>query len=100
MEIALKDAGIEAPRVFSRGRDGRSKKVDVALSTDMLLHATRRHYDLAVLVTGDADFIPLVEAVQDEGNRVHVWALSNGLSPPLKIAADSFVCLDPFLLGP
>jgi uncharacterized LabA/DUF88 family protein len=99
-EMALKDAGIEAPRVFSRGKDGKSKRVDVSLSTDMLLHATRRHFDLGVLVTGDADFIPLVEAVQAEGIRVHVLALSNGLSPKLKIAADHFICLDPLLLGP
>ena len=99
-EMALKDAGIEAPRVFPRGKDGKSKRVDVSLSTDMLLHATRRHFDLGVLVTGDADFIPLVEAVQAEGIRVHVLALSNGLSPKLRISADHFICLDPLLLGP
>jgi uncharacterized LabA/DUF88 family protein len=98
-ENALKDAGIEAPRVFPRGKDGRSKRVDVSLSTDMPLHATSRHFDLGVLVTGDADFIPLVEAVQAQGIRVHLLALSNGLSPKLKIAADYFICLDPVLLG-
>jgi uncharacterized LabA/DUF88 family protein len=99
-ELMLKRANIEAPRVFQRVRDGRSKQVDIALSTDMLLHATRRNFDVAVLVTGDADFIPLIEAVQAEGISVQVWALSSGLSPALRLAADAFTDLDPYLLGP
>jgi uncharacterized LabA/DUF88 family protein len=98
-EAMLKAARIHAPRVYARGRSGRSKQVDVALSTDMLMHATRQHYDLAVLVTGDADFIPLIRAVQAYGVSVQVWALSNGLSPELPVAADKFINLDPFLLG-
>jgi uncharacterized LabA/DUF88 family protein len=87
---ALKKAGIEAPRVFKKTKDRGSKGVDIALATDMLGHAHRKHYDLAILVAGDGDYVPLVEAVQREGALVHVWFLQNGLSPSLQMAADGY----------
>jgi uncharacterized LabA/DUF88 family protein len=90
VEDRFKNAGIEAPRVFKKAKGSRSKRVDISLATDMLLHATRRHYD-AVLVAGDEDYVPLVEAVQAEGRRVHLWFFENGLSPVLKRAVDHFV---------
>lgn len=90
LELKLRDAGIEAPRVFPRDKAGRSKQVDVTLTTEMLTHAHRDNYDVAVLVSGDGDYVPLVEAVKDEGKRVAVWALASGLSPKLKLAADHF----------
>ena len=100
LQSQLKQLGIEAPRVFKKEKQGeRRKGVDITLSTDMLLHAARKHYDIAVLVTGDADFIPLIEAVQGEGARVVVWGLSNGMSPGLVTAADEHWILDSFLFG-
>jgi uncharacterized LabA/DUF88 family protein len=60
----------------------------------MLTHASRKHYDIAVLVAGDADYVPLVRAVKSEGPRVHVWFVSNGLSPVLRREADYFVNID------
>ena len=82
--------GIEAPRVFPRQRSGRSKRVDISLTTDMLTHAHRDNYDLAILVTGDEDYVPLIEAVKAEGKRVALWALSSGLSSALRRSADHF----------
>jgi uncharacterized LabA/DUF88 family protein len=64
----------------------------------MLLHAARKHYNIAFLVAGDEDYVPLVRAVQSEGARVHVWFVSDGISSALQNAADEFVDLDPFLL--
>lgn len=96
-EAKLKAAGIEAPRVFHKSKKKGSKRVDVSLSTDMLIHATRRHFDIAVLVAGDEDYVPLVKAVQGEGARVHVWFVDNGVSPDLQGAADSFVDISRYL---
>jgi uncharacterized LabA/DUF88 family protein len=90
-EQKLKSVGIEAPRVFRKDKTKGSKRVDISLSTDMLVHATRRHFDIAILVAGDEDYVPLVRAVQGEGARVHVWFVSNGVSPDLLKAADSFL---------
>jgi len=90
IETKLKNIGIEAPSVFPRTRNRSSKRVDITLATDMLTHAHRKNYDIAVLVTGDEDYVPLVEAVKGEGCRVVLWALSSGLSPALKKAADHY----------
>lgn len=96
----LKAAGIEAPNVFKRTKTKGSKRVDVSLTTDMLLHAARKNFELAVLVAGDEDYVPLVEAVKSEGRRVLLWFVSDGLSPALKRAADHFRDLDEALLSP
>jgi uncharacterized LabA/DUF88 family protein len=48
----------------------RSKGVDAALVTDLLSLAWQRAYDVAVLVSGDADYIPAVEYVQAQGLKV------------------------------
>jgi uncharacterized LabA/DUF88 family protein len=92
----LKGRGFEIPRVFRRDKVRGSKRVDISLSVAMLTHATRHHYDIAVLVAGDEDFVPLVNAVQAEGVRVHLWALSDGLASSLRREADYFVNLDGF----
>jgi len=84
----LKAVGIEAPRVFKKRRGRSAKRVDISLATDMLSHAHRKNYDLAILVAGDEDYVPLVEAVMAEGRRVVVWALRSGLSPALATAVD------------
>jgi uncharacterized LabA/DUF88 family protein len=94
----LKAQHFEAPRVFKKSKTKGSKRVDISLATDMLLHAYRKHCDIAVLVAGDEDYVPLVQAVKSEGARVHIWFLSGGLSPSLQHEADHFVNLDAYLL--
>ena len=99
IEKQLKNLGMETPRVFKKDKGKGSKRVDITLATDMLLHATRKHYDVAVLVAGDEDYVPLVRAVQGEGARVYVWFVPGGLSPALQLAADYYVDLDEFLFN-
>lgn len=48
------------------------KGVDVKLSTDMLVHAFRNSYDTAVLVSGDTDYSPALQAIKDQGKHVEV----------------------------
>jgi len=89
-EEDLRELGIEAPHVFPRKPNGRSKRVDITLATEMLSHAHRGNFDIAVLVAGDEDYVPLVEAVKSEGRRVAVWFLAAGLSPSLRRCADHY----------
>jgi uncharacterized LabA/DUF88 family protein len=95
----LKSHGLDAPRVFKKQKGVRSKRVDITLATEMLMHATRKHYDIGVLVAGDEDYVPLVQAVQSEGRGVHVWSLPSGLSPALVQAADHYVDLSPYVFS-
>lgn len=97
-EEKLRSAGIEAPRVFKKAKGRSSKRVDVALVTDLLLHAFRDNYDIAILISGDEDFVPAVKTISAEGKVVVLWAMSQGLSPALKRSADFFFDLDTVLL--
>ncbi len=79
------------PRVFHKSRDKRTKGVDITLAIDMLANAIDNNYDAAVLVAGDADYVPLVEEVKRRGKMVVLWFFErSGLSPELRRAADVF----------
>jgi len=98
IEEKLKSLEIEAPRVFKKPRGRGSKQVDISLATDMLTHAHRKNYDVAILVAGDADYIPLVDAVMAEGACVVLWFIESGLSAALKRKADYYFDLGFILL--
>ena len=46
------------------------KGVDTAIATDMIRLAWENAYDVGVLVTSDADLIPAVEFLDQEGTRI------------------------------
>lgn len=96
----LSKLGIEAPRVFRKIKNRGSKRVDISLATEMLGHAHRGNYDMAVLVAGDEDYVPLVEAVAREGARVVLWFLRKGLSNQLERSVDHFFDISNVLLAP
>jgi len=50
------------------GRFGDEKSVDVKLATDLIV--LRDIYDVAVIVSGDQDYVPAVQSVKDSGKRV------------------------------
>lgn len=89
----MKKTSISLPEVFPR-KGVRSKKVDIALSAQLLRQAFLGNFDTAVLLTGDGDFVPLVRAVQDMGKSVVILAFESGLSPDLRFAADECYLLD------
>lgn len=69
--------------------DGTVKaNLDVELAIDMLMIAP--HIDTAVLVSGDGDFVRLVEAVQFKGVRVEVVGLAEMTAIALIDVADTF----------
>jgi len=97
----LKKCNIEAPNVFKKTKTRGSKRVDISLATDMLSHSSRNNYDIAILIAGDEDYVPLVEAVKLEGHRVFVWFFEDeGLSESLRISADKFSDIGKVLLSP
>lgn len=99
IEDRLKEVGIEAPRVFKKQKGRRSKRVDLSLASEMLGHAHRRNYEIAILVGGDDDYVPLVDAVMSEGRRVVLWALPSGLSETLARRCDHAFDIGTLLFG-
>jgi uncharacterized LabA/DUF88 family protein len=61
---------------------------DMAMAVDLILQA--RNLDLAILVTGDGDFIKPMQAARDMGCRVEVISFDN-TSSALRREADSFL---------
>ena len=70
------------------GKDRRQKGVDVRLAVDMMTHAFRGTISRATLLASDADFVPLVRALVNEGLHVTLWHPPQA-SKELMGAADS-----------
>ena len=49
------------------------KRVDIKLAVDLVLLATKRQITRAILVTGDSDFLPAVQAAKNEGVLIHLY---------------------------
>jgi uncharacterized LabA/DUF88 family protein len=78
-----------------RGVEMVEKGVDVMIATDLVSGAFKNLYDTAILVSGDGDFFPAIEAVKDLGKHVEVVAFENNLSPEAGRAADVTTMLRP-----
>jgi len=71
------------------------KRVDVLLSCDMVRHAAAGHIQHAVLVAGDSDFIPAVQAAKESGVTISLWrGPMNTVHKDLIALADEVNALD------
>jgi uncharacterized LabA/DUF88 family protein len=60
---------------------GQEKCVDIALAVDMMHYATVPNaFDIAVLISGDRDFIPALVRTRQKGKRVAVCSMRNSAS--------------------
>lgn len=72
------------------------KAVDTRLVADMVISAHRQQCTDMVLVSGDADMIPGVEAAVEAGVRVHLVGFGwDSVSSALRNACDTSLMLDP-----
>lgn len=92
---ALEKIGIETKTKNLQIFAGGAKKADwdVGLAVDAIKLAPK--LDTVILISGDGDFIPLVEYLKvNEGCQVEVIAFGKSASAKLKEAADDFIDLD------
>jgi uncharacterized LabA/DUF88 family protein len=72
--IAIKQRAVEFRRAgaisfdLCDGRFGREKAVDVRLACDMIM--LRDSYEVAVIVSGDQDYVPAAQILKDSGKTV------------------------------
>ncbi len=78
-----------------RGRPRRQKKVDGLIAVDMMVGAFTNLFQVAVLVAGDSDFVPVVNEVRRRGVMVVVAAVMESLADELKRAADRVWSIEP-----
>lgn len=91
---ALTKLGIETRVRELQEFYGGMKKADwdVGISIDAV--KTASHVNTIVLVSGDGDFIQLVEYLKNQGIRVEVIAFGRSASGRLKEVADEFIDLE------
>ena len=79
---------VKLGRLVGEGGRRRQKGVDMLLAIEPLKVARSGNADVIALVAGDQDFVPLVEAIRDEGPLVFVFAFVNSVAQELLDAAD------------
>src|SRR5579872_2150115 len=91
---ALEKMGIETKTKNLQIFSGGAKKADwdVGMAVDAIKLAPK--LDAIILVTGDGDFVPLVEYLQNVGCQVEVSSFGKSTSAKLIEAADHFINLD------
>lgn len=91
---ALLKMGIETKSKDLQIFFGGNKKADwdVGIAVDAIRLAKK--VDSIVLVTGDGDFVPLVEHLKQDGVQVEVVSFGKSTSTKLKEAAEAFLDLD------
>ena len=83
------------PRLFKKQKNGtKTKSVDINISVDVLRTSMTRSGNVIFIVSGDGDYLPLVEEVNRHGLQVWLAAFSSGLSRDLRFASDEFFDLD------
>jgi NYN domain len=87
----LHDTEVRFGAIRGSGRRRRQKAVDVQLTVYMLTMASNKLFDVAILIAGDEDFVPLVHEVQRRGISVVVAAVSRTTSAELRRIADRYV---------
>lgn len=78
-----------------RGEVTVEKGVDIMLATDLLQFAWNNLYDVAILVSGDADFAYAVQQVKNTGKHVEVAAFPSNLAWELTQVADDRIFFTP-----
>lgn len=90
---ALEKIGIETKTKDLQIFPGGLKKADwdVGLAIDAVRLAPS--VDVEVIVSGDGDYVPLIEYLRNQGKQVEVIAFGRSASAKLKEAADDFIDL-------
>ena len=71
------------------------KGVDVSLVTDMLTYGFRDMYDIAILVSGDNDYVHALQAVKDHGKHIEVALFGvASTSQQLRNVADKVITMN------
>ena len=74
--------------VKQRGDAMVEKGVDMMIGVDILKNAYENLYDTAILVSGDGDFYPALQAAKDHGKHVEIAAFDTNISPETARIAD------------
>jgi len=89
----LKTMEAKCPLCKKTYQYAREKEVDTTMVADIVRMAATDAYDIAIVMSGDADMTPALDAARMFGKRTWVATWKNGLSPRLKQAAYGYIDL-------
>jgi len=70
----------------------REKGIDVMMAVDMLdLSVIQNKCDVCILISGDADFVPVARIIKDNGKEIYSAFLTKGYSYELRDKLDFFI---------
>jgi uncharacterized LabA/DUF88 family protein len=75
------------------------KRVDIALAVDLVRLSSSRSISKAVLVTGDSDFVPAIEAAKDLGVLVELYYSASSIHDELLSSVDQSFVIDEVLIN-
>lgn len=90
---AIVSQGFEAALGLGGEKDKESD-VDVYMAVNAMEAVYNKHIDTIVLVTRDADFLPVVQKAKEEGKKTIVIGMDPGFSRALQNAADEVMELE------
>ena len=98
--IEVYEINFKGRRLLKQNRDNdlwepKEKCVDIAVAINLLLH--KDEYDIAILVTGDKDFIPVIDKVRELNKKIIISSFSNICSKELFINEEDVIWLDKLL---
>lgn len=85
---------IHLGRIEKRGQTFIEKGVDVKLATHLLAQAYMNAYDIAIIVSGDGDFVDAVEETQRLGKKVWVALVKGQRAFHIQQVCDRVIRLD------
>lgn len=65
------------------------------MTVDILKHTYLDNLDTVFLISGDGDYLPLIEEVIRNGKQIYLASFSNGLNEDLLNKVDLYIDLDP-----
>ena len=83
------------PSVFKKSKQGKKTKgVDIQMTVDILSNVFYDNVDTVLLVTGDGDFLPIVNEIIRTGKQVILASFEKGLNKSLLNHIDDYIQLD------
>ncbi len=86
------------PRIFTKQKGTSTKKVDIAMFIDAFNYSILDNIEEIHLMTGDSDFIPIIQEIMRRGKKVTVSSFSSGVKDEMKHVPDTYQCLDDIFL--
>ena len=88
------DEGTLNPRLFTKQRGQKSKKIDIAMVIDAINYSMLDNIDEIHIMSGDSDFVPIIQEIMRRGKKVTVSSFSSGVTDEMRHTPDTYECLD------